>query len=211
MMLLVLLACVRHDTNATLQSAAAGGYPGLRPEVLSAALTSYRCARREGFGSKRTLTIIDFELPSTEKRLWVISLRRGELLFHDYVAHGRNTGEDLAEAFSNIVDSKQSSIGLFQTAETYTGKNGLSLRLDGLEPGVNDNARERYIVLHGAEYVSEAHIEEFGRLGRSWGCPAVPLDITEGLIDRIDEGTLLFTWYPDNEWLGGSRFLHCVD
>ena len=208
-MLLLMLACVRHDTQATLTAAAEDAYPGLRPEVLSAALSSYRCARKEGFGSQRTLTIIDFELPSTEKRLWVISLRRGELLFHDYVSHGKNTGEDLATDFSNIVDSKQSSIGLFQTAETYTGKNGLSLRLDGLEPGVNDRARERYIVMHGADYVSEAHIEEFGRLGRSWGCPAVPVEITADLIDRIDEGTLLFTWYPDQAWLDGSRFLSC--
>lgn len=210
-MLLLLLACVRHDTTTALESAAAGDYPGLRSEVLDAALTSYRCGRREGFGGQRTLTIIDFELPSTEKRLWVISLKSGALLFHDYVAHGKNTGEDMAEDFSNIVDSKQSSIGLFETAETYTGKNGLSLRLDGLEPGVNDKARERYIVMHGADYVSEAHIEEYGRLGRSWGCPAVPLDITEDLISRIDDGTLLFTWYPDSEWLEDSRFLHCAD
>ncbi len=208
-MLFLLLACVRHDTNATLQAAAEEAYPGLRPEVLDDALTGYRCAKREGFGKQRTLTIIDFELPSTEKRLWVIGLRHGELLFHDYVAHGKNTGEDLATDFSNIVDSRQSSLGLFATAETYIGKNGLSLRLDGLELGVNDAARERYIVLHGAEYVSEEHIEEFGRLGRSWGCPAVPLEITEELIDRIDEGTLLFTWYPDSAWLEGSRFLNC--
>lgn len=208
-MLILLLACVRHDTDVTLTAAADGTYPGLRPEVLSAALTSYRCAKKEGFGKQRTLTIIDFELPSTEKRLWVISLKRGRLLFYDYVAHGRNTGEDLAVDFSNTVDSKQSSIGLFETAETYTGKNGLSLRLDGLESGVNDAARERYIVMHGADYVSETHIEEFGRLGRSWGCPAVPLEITESLIDRIDRGTLLFTWYPDSVWLEGSRFLHC--
>ncbi len=208
-MLFLLLACVRHDTNTTLTAAAASAYPGLRPEVLTAALTGYRCARKEGFGKQRTLTIIDFEQPSTEKRLWVIDLKRGELLFHDYVAHGQNTGEDLATDFSNTVDSRQSSIGLFVTAETYTGSNGLSLRLDGLEPGINDAARERFIVLHGADYVSEAHIAEFGRLGRSWGCPAVPLEITEALIDRIDRGTLLFTWYPDSDWLSGSRFLNC--
>ena len=125
------------------------------------------------------------------------------------MAHGKNTGEDLAVDFSNTVDSKQSSLGMFATAETYTGKNGLSMRLDGLEHGINDAARERYIVLHGADYVSEAHIEAFGRLGRSWGCPAVPVEITEALIDRIDEGTLLFVWYPDSAWLKSSRFLHC--
>ncbi|MDG1480325.1 MAG: murein L,D-transpeptidase catalytic domain family protein [Myxococcota bacterium] len=208
-MLFFLLACVRHDTNATLRASAEAAYPGLRAEVLEAALTGYRCARREGFGKQRTLTIIDFEQPSTEKRLWVIGLRRGELLFHDYVAHGKNTGEDLATDFSNTIDSKQSSLGMFATAETYIGKNGLSMRLDGLELGINDAARERYIVLHGADYVSEAHIEAFGRLGRSWGCPAVPVEITEALIDRIDEGTLLFVWYPDSAWLKDSRFLHC--
>ncbi len=208
-MILLLLSCVRHDIDQTLTAAAGAAFPDLAPGVLEAALISYQCATREGYGKGRTLTIIDYELPSSVRRLWVIDMRRGKLLYHEFVAHGTGTGEDLAQTFSNVPDSHTSSLGLFATAETYTGKNGLSLRLDGLEPGFNDAAREREIVLHGAEYVSEAHIEEFGRLGRSWGCPALRPEIAEELITRIDGGTLLFSWYPDPLWLDYSRFLHC--
>ena len=202
-----LLSCsVRREVRVTEEAAP---YPGLRPAVLRHALDSYACARRQGLGQRGTLTIIDFERPSTERRLWVIDTRDGALLHHELVAHGKNSGEDLATAFSNIVDSKQSSIGLFVTAETYDGKHGLSLRLDGLEPTVNDRARERYIVIHGADYVSEAHIEAFGRLGRSWGCPALPLEASATIINRIAEGTLLFAYYPEEDWLEQSTYLHC--
>jgi hypothetical protein len=206
LLLVVMLGCsTRRDVEQTREQSP---YWGLREEVLEQALSSYRCARSKGLGERGTLTIIDFERPSTERRLWVIDTREGELLHRELVAHGRNTGEDLATEFSNIVDSKQSSIGLFVTAETYTGKNGLSLRLDGLEPS-NDRARERYIVIHGADYVSEAHIEEYGRLGRSWGCPALPPGTSKAIIERIAGGTLVFAYYPDRDWLQESPYLHC--
>ena len=202
-----LLSCsVRREVQVTEEG---GPYPGLRPEVLHRALDSYACARKQGLGRRGTLTIIDFERPSTEQRLWVIDTRDGTLLHHELVAHGKNSGEDLATVFSNVVDSKQSSLGLFVTAETYDGKHGLSLRLDGLEPGFNDRARERYIVVHGADYVSEAHIEEFGRLGRSWGCPALPLEVSSTIINQIAEGTLMFVYYPQEDWLEQSAYLHC--
>lgn len=203
------LGCAtRREVSQTREGAP---YWGLRPEVLDRALTSYACAREAGLGERGTLAIIDYEQPSTERRLWVLDTRTGTLLHHELVAHGKNSGEDLATVFSNVVDSKQSSIGLFQTAETYVGKNGLSLRLDGLEPGINDRARERYIVIHGADYVSEDHIAQYGRLGRSWGCPALPQGTSEAIINRLAGGTLVFVHYPDPDWLAGSPYLHCAD
>src|SRR4029079_10009056 len=120
-----------------------------------------------------TLTLIDYSKPSTEPRLWVFDLASGEILFTELVAHGKNTGENLAQHFSDDMNSRQSSIGLFRTADTYTGNNGYSLRLDGLEPGFNAHARERAIVMHGAPYVNESMAASQGRIGRSWGCPAL--------------------------------------
>ncbi len=186
--------------------------PDLSPRVLEAALSSLDCARKDGLvkgEGERWLTIIDYSLPSTEPRLWVLDLERGAVAFRERVAHGRNTGENSAAIFSNVDGSHQSSIGLFRTAETYIGANGYSLRLDGLEPGINDRARERQIVIHGADYVSEDFIAKTGRLGRSWGCPALPVATAKPLIDTIRGGTLLFSWYPDPKWLSSSSFLRC--
>lgn len=186
--------------------------PDISPQVLEAALNSLDCARKEGVvqGEKdRWLTIIDYSLPSTQHRLWVLDLQQGTVAFRERVAHGRNTGEDRAFSFSNEEGSHKSSIGLFRTAETYVGANGYSLRLDGLESGVNDRARERQIVIHGADYVSEEFIAKAGRLGRSWGCPALPPATAKPLIDTIRGGTLVFSWYPDPQWLSSSSFLRC--
>lgn len=187
-----------------------GPYPGLSPDVLKTALDAYACTRRRHmvFRTNR-LTIIDFSQPSRQRRLWVLDADTGALLHHDYVAHGKYSGEDRTTAFSNVVDSKQSSLGVFRTAETYDGKNGYSLRLDGLEPTFNDNARERAIVIHGADYVSEAHIREYGRLGRSWGCPALPTPNSEAIIEDIKWGSVLVAYYPDTNWLERSALLHC--
>lgn len=211
--LLLLVACgggraLRRDLARTQEGAP---YWGLSPAVLEAALTSYRCAQARGIGARGTLTIIDYSLPSTERRLWVLDTQAGRLIHREHVAHGKFTGEDMATAFSNVVDSKQSSLGVFLTAETYIGKNGLSLRLDGQEPGINDRARERDIVIHGADYASEQHIAEHGRLGRSWGCPALPLGTTQAIIERIQDGTLLVAYANDDAWLQTSAFLHCGD
>lgn len=186
--------------------------PGLSPQVLDAALSSRECAKRQGLideQGERYLTVIDYSLPSTEPRLWVFDLAEGEVAFHERVAHGRNTGEERAVSFSNVEGSLQTSLGLFRTAETYVGSNGYSLRLDGLEPGVNDRARERAIVVHGAPYVSDEFIAKTGRIGRSWGCPALPQPVAREVIDTIRGGTLLFSWYPDTAWLQSSSFLSC--
>ena len=183
---------------------------GLAPHVLDLAVGAVRCAARSGeIQSPATLTVIDYSQPSIEPRLWVYDLTSGALLFRELVAHGRNTGDNLAERFSDTPDSRQSSLGLFVTADTYVGSNGYSLRLDGLEPGFNTHARERAIVMHGAAYVDAAHASRFGRLGRSWGCPALRHGIARNVIDTIRGGGVVFSYYPDDTWLKTSRFLNC--
>ena len=181
---------------------------GLDADVLTLALSATHKARDQGYGADRDiLTIIDFSMPSTRRRLWVIDLSSGKVLHHELVAHGKNSGWNKPTKFSNRVGSKQSSIGLFETRETYKGKHGYSLKLRGLERGVNDRAMERAIVIHGAWYVSEDFAKEHGRLGRSWGCPALEEPVSRTVIDRIKEGSLLFVYYPDKSWLKESRFL----
>jgi hypothetical protein len=182
--------------------------PGLRSEVLQLALQALQCARADGLSAER-LAVIDYSLPSTEQRLWVFDLNEARLLFHEYVAHGSSSGENLTTRFSNKPNSRQTSLGLFRTADTYQGSNGYSLHMDGLEPGFNDKARERAIVMHGAAYVDDDVIHTAGRLGRSWGCPAVRLGIARPMIDALKGGQLLFAYYPDLKWLNASRYLHC--
>jgi hypothetical protein len=155
----------------------------------------------------KTLTVIDYSLPSTERRLWVLDLSDGNTLYHELVAHGQGSGGNIPTDFSNLSGSHQSSLGLFVTAETYVGSNGYSLRLDGLDAGFNDRARERAIVMHGAPYVSESVASTQGRLGRSWGCPALGEHVAREVIERIKGGNLVFAYYPDRAWLNGSPLL----
>ena len=149
------------------------------------------------------VTLIDFSLPSTAKRLWTINLETGEILFNSLVAHGRNTGNDVAQSFSNIPQSFQSSLGFYLTDHVYVGKHGNSLRLKGLEKNINDNAWKRAIVVHGADYVTESFIKQNGRLGRSQGCPAIPPEITEEFINTVKEGSLIFIYHPGYEKVKG--------
>jgi hypothetical protein len=180
---------------------------GLDPDVFALARDAYDCGKARGYFDKPILTVIDYSLPSTQRRLWVLDLESEDVLFHELVAHGRGSGENFAVLFSNLEGSKQSSLGLFRTGETYDGKHGYSLRLSGLEPGVNDLAEERAIVIHGADYATPAFAERHGRLGRSWGCPALDPSVHRRVIDTIKDGTALFVYYPDDEWLGESSFL----
>jgi len=180
----------------------------LERDVFDLALDAASCAVESGTAAApATLTVIDYSRPSTDQRLWVFDLATRQLLYEQLVAHGSGSGDNFATMFSNDLDSHQSSLGLFLTGDTYVGKNGYSLRLDGLEPGVNDRARDRAIVVHGAPYVSAATAEALGRLGRSWGCPALDAAIARPLIDRIKGGGLLFAYYPDQNWLRTSKFL----
>ncbi len=154
-----------------------------------------------------TLTVIDYSRPSTAKRLWVFDLREKALLYEELVAHGQGSGENLATRFSNTPDSHQSSLGLFLTEDTYVGRNGYSLRLRGLDEGFNDRAHERAIVMHGAPYVNDEFARKDGRLGRSWGCPALSDGVARAVIDRVKGTGLLFAYYPDQAWLKSSKYL----
>jgi len=156
------------------------------------------------YSNEDILTIIDFSKPSTEKRLFILDLKNQELLYHTFVAHGKNTGVNMATKFSNNKGSNQSSLGLYRTGESYHGKHGYSLRLDGLEKGINDNARSRAVVMHSASYVSEDFIERYGRLGRSWGCPAVPVELSQEIIDLIKGGSCLYIYANDIHYLENS-------
>lgn len=185
--------------------------PSADPQVLSMALQARQCAvskNRVSPGASK-LAVIDYSRPSSQKRLWVFDLAQRRLLFDEYVAHGEGSGDNMAHAFSNTDNSHQSSLGLFTTAETYYGANGYSMRMDGLEPGVNDNARPRAIVMHGADYVNPLLINTQGRIGRSWGCPAVARNVSQQMIDTLKNGNLVFAFYPDQNWIRNSNYLDC--
>jgi hypothetical protein len=168
------------------------------------ALAGYRAIDTK---RKEILTLIDFSKPSTDPRLWVLDIPRRTVLFTSHVAHGQNSGGNYATAFSNRHGSHQSSLGFFLTAGTYNGKNGYSLVLDGLEPGINDNARARAVVIHGAAYANPSVIDAQGRLGRSWGCPALPEALTRPVIDAIQGGSVLYIYADDQDYLAQSSVL----
>ncbi len=183
----------------------------LDADVRRTALDVVSCAQASGVGkAARSVTIIDYGRASLEPRLWVIDLKTGSTLVQDYVAHGRNSGENRTTQFSNAMNSYQSSLGLFVTAETYVGANGYSLRMDGLVPGINDAARARAIVMHGAPYVNPDVGAKQGRLGRSLGCPALRNAVARGVIDLIKDGNFVFAWHPDKDWVGASPYGKCV-
>tara|TARA_B100000508_G_C11403702_1_gene249651 strand:- start:23 stop:721 length:699 start_codon:yes stop_codon:yes gene_type:complete len=157
---------------------------------------------------KEILSIIDFRLPSNQKRFWVIDIKNKEVLYNTLVAHGENSGEEeYALSFSNKTNSHQSSLGFYRTEETYYGKNGLSLRLQGLERRFNSNARERYVVLHGADYATQEYLDKHGKLGNSEGCPAIPMGIHTEIIKVTKGGTCLFIYFPDLKYIEGSDFM----
>ena len=174
-------------------------------EIFNTAITGYQ--QINNLNKKNLVSIIDFSKPSTEKRFFVIDLENKLLIYKCFVAHGKNSGDNYAESFSNQPGSLKSSLGFFIAAETYFGDHGYSLRLEGLEKGINDNARTRELVIHGAKYVSEEFIKKYGRLGRSWGCPALPVEISKEIIDKISGGSCLFIYGNDNTYKGNSTFL----
>lgn len=154
------------------------------------------------------LTICDFSQSSLKKRLYIIDIENNRLVTQTYVAHGRNSGGEYASQFSNKPESLQSSLGFYVTANTYIGKHGLSLKIDGMEPGINDKAMERTIVIHGADYVSAGRAAAGGYMGRSWGCPAVPRQEANSIIETIKNGTCLFIYHPEKSYLHGSKILN---
>ena len=165
-------------------------------ECFNLALNGFHLLKQKGLVQKNILTLVDFSLSSNTKRLWVIDLDKNIILFNTLVAHGRNTGEEFANQFSNQAESFQSSVGFYATGEIYDGKHGKSLKLDGLEKGLNDKARERAVVVHGADYVSESFIKQNKRLGRSQGCPAIPVEMNAKIINIIKDKSCLFIYHP---------------
>lgn len=183
--------------------------PGLNQQALQHALAAMQCAVNHGAEPASRLAVIDYSRPSTERRLWIFDLQRKRLVLQDFVAHGRQSGQNFAKAFSNRLGSHQTSLGLFRTAESYRGKHGYSLRMDGLEPGLNDLARERAIVIHGAAYVSPRLVQSQGRIGRSLGCPAVRPEVARMVVDQLKGGQFLFAWHSDQRLLQASTYLDC--
>jgi hypothetical protein len=198
------------DNRSQYPAWRAANLAGLNARVFDLALGAATCAMQSGDADDAlTLSVIDYSRPSTEKRLWVFDLRTRALLYRELVAHGQGSGQNLATRFSNEPDTHQSSLGLFVTGDTYVGQNGYSLRLTGLDQGWNDRAQERAIVMHGAPYVSAELARAQGRIGRSWGCPALREGIAREVIDRVKGGSLLFAYYPDQDWLESSKYLRC--
>lgn len=184
--------------------------PDADPGVLALALEARSCALTSGEASAGDkLAVIDYSMPSTDKRLWVFDLTRNELLYHEHVTHGQGSGDNYARRFSNIEGSFQTSLGLYRTAETYIGANGYSLRMDGLDRGFNDAARQRAIVIHGAWYAEPDLIAKQGRLGRSQGCPALRQGIARQVIDTLKGDQLVFAYADDARWLQDSHGFAC--
>jgi hypothetical protein len=156
---------------------------------------------------KQILTIIDFSLSSKKERFWVMDMSKNKILYHTVVSHGKNTGSEFATKFSNKKNSLQSSLGFFITGETYFGKNGLSLFIDGIEKQFNSNARERYVVIHGATYANPSAIKNLGRLGRSYGCPALPTAISKEIIDLIKNKSVLYIYSDDKTYAKNSKMI----
>lgn len=181
----------------------------LKADVFYKAFTGFNNLKKAGKLPEEAhlLTVCDFSLSSTVKRLWVIDLNEHKILFNSLVAHGKNTGEEFAQKFSNTESSYQSSLGFYVTESTYNGSNGYSLKLLGMDSGYNDAALQRAIVMHGADYVSEDFIKSQKRIGRSWGCPAVPRALAEPIINSIKGKNCLFIFYPDEQYLSTSQWL----
>ncbi len=176
-------------------------------ESFSKAFEGYEQLKLQGKVENEVLTIVDFSLSSSEERMWVIDMTTKVVLLQTLVAHGRNSGNDIANSFSNKSESYQSSLGFYLTGEVYQGKHGMSLRLDGQEYGINDNARDRAVVIHGADYVSESFVKANGRLGRSQGCPAVSYKVHKELIQLIKDKSVLFIYHPSRNYVAKSKLV----
>lgn len=181
---------------------------GLKEGIFNKAMKGMRKLILDGtLQDSSKISIVDFTQTSTAKRLYIINLKDTAKLYQTYVAHGKGTGQNIAKHFSNIPNSHQSSLGFYKTLNTYIGKHGYSLKLEGLENDINDLAESRAIVLHGAKYVSESFINKYGRLGRSFGCPSVPVELSKSIIDSIKEGTCLFIYANDSVYIKNTKLL----
>lgn len=179
----------------------------LNPQVIDVLKSIIEAINDQGITHTSILTLIDYSLPANQKRLWVIDLMHQNVLFHTYVSHGLTSGTLESKFFSNRFNSKASSIGVYLADKPYYGRHGLSLKLNGLDQGFNDNADARAVVIHGGWYVEENFIQKYGRAGRSWGCPAVPDGLISPIIDMIKNDSIIVIYYPDGKWLTKSKFI----
>ncbi|MBP7982267.1 MAG: murein L,D-transpeptidase catalytic domain family protein [Arenimonas sp.] len=183
--------------NASDESLIASLAPRISPIVISEAVSAMKCAQNHGVGKNASrIAIIDYTIPSKQKRLWVVDLKARKLLFEEFVAHGQGSGDDVPKLFSDRNGSHQTSLGLFLTDATYQGGNGYSLKLQGLSKGFNESAMRRLIVMHGARYVNPLAALSMGRLGRSWGCPAVRTEVAKPMIDTLKQGQFIYAHGP---------------
>jgi hypothetical protein len=180
---------------------------GLSFDAMSYAIKGFEELKNKGVIQEDVLTVIDFSQPSTNKRMYILDVKNGKVLYNTYVAHGKNTGVQKAERFSNRIESLQSSLGFYVTKNTYSGKHGLSLKLDGQEAGWNDNAEARAVVVHGAQYIGSGRANA-AYMGRSFGCPAVPQSQAKTVINLIKGGTCMFIYHPTEQYLKSSKLLN---
>ena len=182
---------------------------GLSKQTFDYAIKGFDQLLQSGkFVNEHIISIVDLSMPSTKKRLFIIDLNEAKVLFNTYVAHGVNSGKVMASNFSNALQSYKSSLGFYQTLGTYMGGHGYSLRLEGLEKGINDNANRRDIVIHGAPYVNESLIRSQGYIGRSWGCPALPENLNKPIINTIKNGTCLFIYGNNKSYVKRSKIIN---
>ncbi len=206
---LLMVNPVAEHTISTMYDSLRLNLLGLSQQTFEYAMKGFDYLLKAGkVTSDKIISIIDFSQPSSKKRLFVIDLNSYKVVFNTYVAHGVNSGKEYASQFSNTPESNKSSLGFYETLDTYNGKNGYSLQLQGLENGINDNAGKRAIVIHGANYVSEDYIGEQGYIGRSWGCPALPEKLSKPIIDKIKNGTCLFIYSANTNYINRSAVLH---
>lgn len=183
----------------------------ISPNVLKVSLTAYVHAAEKGMDRKQILTVIDYSRPSTEKRLWVFDLKNDKILYNTWASHGQNSGHLMATSFSNKIGSRKSSLGVFVTEDTYFGRAvGYALRINGLEPGFNDNAYKRGTVIHGRSYVSASVIRREGQLPRTYGCIAVNKDLLRPIISTIRDNTIIVAYYHDPKWLAQSKYVKTI-
>jgi hypothetical protein len=185
--------------------------PSLSPEVVNKVMATLQCADDHHIDHNQILTVIDYSLPSNHKRLWVFDLSESKLLFYTYVSHGIKSGTLFTNYFSNKYNSKATSLGIYRANKAYYGREGLSLRLGGLDRSFNDNADGRSIVMHGGWYVDEKFIKAYGRPGRSWGCPALPPTLSGLIINTIKDNSIIIAYYPSDDWFVKSKFLNCAE
>jgi len=197
-----------HDLMEKYETIDFTGYNKPSKQAYITAINGFLKLKKSGQIKKDILTIIDFSLSSNEKRLWIIDFNKDQVIYNNYVAHGRNSGNEFAKVFSNKPQSYMSSLGFYVTGNTYHGKHGLSLRLKGMEKGINDNALKRAIVMHSADYVSPNFIKKYGRLGRSYGCPSIPNEKDyPKVIQTLAEGSCLFIYHHREDYLLKSQLL----